>query len=84
MMKKLDGSNLCIFKLNGNIHIAQRKTILNIETELEENKGVLYKGLYEWLKEHLDYFKEHIMEGSVLCVTAWGLVLDGREYMRVV
>lgn len=67
LTEKLDGSNLCIFKLNGNIHIAQRKTILNVETELEENKGVLYKGLYEWLKEYLNYFKEHLIEGSVLC-----------------
>lgn len=67
LTEKLDGSNLCIFKLNGYVWVAQRNTILNIETELEENKGCLYKGLYEWLKEYINYFKEHLIEGSVLC-----------------
>ena len=63
--EKLDGSNLCIFKKDDVLHIAQRKTILTID-EIEENKGLLYKGLYQWLtdnKESLD----KIRNNSVVC-----------------
>ena len=35
--EKLDGSNLVIFKLEEELYIAQRNTILNIN-EIEENK----------------------------------------------
>ena len=35
--EKLDGSNLCIFKKNEELYIAQRKNIINF-SELEEQK----------------------------------------------
>lgn len=42
--EKLDGSNIGFFKVNGKLLIAQRNNIFEID-ELEENKGMLYKGL---------------------------------------
>ena len=44
--EKLDGSNLVFFKKDDELYIAQRNNILKFG-ELEENKGVLYKGLYK-------------------------------------
>lgn len=43
--EKLDGSNIGFFKVNGKLLIAQRNNIFNID-ELEENKGMLYNGLF--------------------------------------
>lgn len=67
--EKLDGSNLCIFKKDDVLYIAQRRTILSLD-EIEENKdvlkGVLYKGLYQWLIDNrLELNK--IRNGSVVC-----------------
>ena len=53
--EKLDGSNLVFFKKDDELYIAQRKNILKF-SELEENKGILYKGLYQWLKEDIGDF----------------------------
>jgi len=64
--EKLDGSNLIIFKLNGDIYFAQRNTIFKYE-ELEENKDKLYKGLLGWANEHITELKEELYEGSCLC-----------------
>ena len=63
--EKLDGSNLCIFKKDNILYIAQRKTIVSID-EIEENKDVLYKGLYQWLKDNRDELND-IRNDSVLC-----------------
>lgn len=46
--EKLDGSNLAIFKKDNTLYIAQRNNIISFE-ELDECKGILYKGLYQWL-----------------------------------
>ncbi len=64
--EKLDGSNLCIFKLNDKLYIAQRNNIISIE-ELEENKNILYKGLYAWIIEHKENLEEELCEGSCIC-----------------
>ena len=64
--EKLDGSNLVIFKLNNKIHIAQRNNIFEIN-EIEENKGLLYKGLYQWLLDNKDILKEELIENSAIC-----------------
>lgn len=64
--EKLDGSNLCIFKKNDILHIAQRKNIFTID-ELEEVKGILYKGLYEWLSNNKQILQEELIENSVIC-----------------
>ncbi len=61
--EKLDGSNIGFFKVNGELVIAQRNNIFLID-ELEENKGMLYKGLLGWIEEHGQDLKERLIEGS--------------------
>ena len=63
--EKIDGSNMCIFKKNNILYIAQRKNIFSID-ELEKAKDILYKGLYEWIKNNKDILND-IHEGSVIC-----------------
>lgn len=63
--EKLDGSNICIFKKNNILYIAQRKNIFSID-ELEDVKDILYKGLYEWIKNNKEMLND-IHEGSVIC-----------------
>ena len=64
--EKLDGSNLVFFKKNDILYIAQRKSIFTIE-ELEEVKGILYKGLYQWLLDNKDTLQSELHEGSAIC-----------------
>ena len=64
--EKLDGSNLVFFKKNDILYVAQRKSIFAID-EIEEVKGVLYKGLYQWLLDHKDVLREELNEGSAIC-----------------
>ena len=64
--EKLDGSNLVIFKKNDLLYIAQRKNIFNIN-ELEEVKGILYKGLYQWLIDNKEILINELNEGSTVC-----------------
>lgn len=64
--EKIDGSNLCIFKLNDILYIAQRNNIISIN-EIEENKNLLYKGLYGWLNEYKDFLQNELRETSCLC-----------------
>ena len=64
--EKLDGSNMCIFKKEDKLYIAQRKNII-CEDEFEEAKEIMYKGLYEWLKEHKDYLKKHLINDACIC-----------------
>lgn len=63
--EKLDGSNMCIFKKNDVLYIAQRKTILSID-EIEEHKDKLYKGLYQWINDNKEDL-ELIRNDSVVC-----------------
>lgn len=64
--EKLDGSNLCLARLNDELLICQRKTILKL-SEIDEHKDVLYKGLYQWLQEHGEELQEKLWEGAVIC-----------------
>ena len=66
LTEKLDGSNLTIFKKDDKLYIAQRKTIFTLD-ELEDVKGILYKGIYEWLKINGEYLQEHLMERACIC-----------------
>lgn len=63
--EKLDGSNLCFFKKNDMLYIAQRKTILSFD-ELEKNKDILYKGLYQWILDNKEELNT-IRENAVVC-----------------
>ena len=63
--EKLDGSNLCFFKKDDKLYIAQRNTIIGFD-ELEECKTRLYKGLYAWLEDHKAEL-ETIRNNSVVC-----------------
>lgn len=64
--EKLDGSNLCIFKKNDVLYIAQRRTILTLEEVLGARKDLLYKGLYQWLKDNEPALMK-IRNNSVVC-----------------
>lgn len=64
--EKLDGSNLCIFKLNDKLYLAQRNNIIPVD-ELEENKNLLYKGLYAWITGYKEHLKEELHEGACIC-----------------
>lgn len=64
--EKIDGSNIVIFKKNDILCVAQRKTII-IENEFESAKDIMYKGLYQWLQDHKDYLKEHLLNNACIC-----------------
>lgn len=63
--EKIDGSNLCIFKKDDDLFIAQRNTIIRF-TEIENFKSQLYKGLYQWLITNVDELNT-LRNNSVLC-----------------
>lgn len=63
--EKLDGSNLCIFKKDDLLYIAQRNTIIGFD-ELEDAKSVIYKGLHQWLVDNMDMLQT-IRNNSVVC-----------------
>lgn len=64
--EKLDGSNLAIFKKDEKLYFAQRKNIFSLD-ELEEVKGILYKGLYQWIKDNSECLQTHLLDNAVLC-----------------
>lgn len=63
--EKIDGSNLCFFRKDNELYLAQRKTILSFD-EIEEHKDILYKGLYQWIQENKDSLST-IRNNSVVC-----------------
>lgn len=63
--EKLDGSNLCIFRKEDKLYIAQRKTILSFD-EIEENKDLLYKGLYQWITDNKEMLNT-LRNDAVIC-----------------
>lgn len=66
LTEKLDGSNLCIFKKDGILYIAQRNNIFSTD-ELDDNKDMIYKGLRVWVEDHKDYLLENLHDNAVLC-----------------
>lgn len=64
--EKLDGSNLVFFKLENELFIAQRKIIYALR-EIEDVKDIMYKGLYQWLKDYGQYLEIRLHEGSAIC-----------------
>lgn len=63
--EKIDGSNLCIFKYDDILYIAQRNNIFYLD-ELEENKDKLYKGLFLWINDNKEAF-EDLHNNSAIC-----------------
>ena len=66
LTEKLDGSNLVFFKKDDELWIAQRKNIYQLK-ELDEVKDIVYKGLYQWLKDYGEIIKNNLYEGSAIC-----------------
>lgn len=66
LTEKLDGSNLVFFKKNDILYFAQRNNIISID-EIEEQKGILYKGLYQWLLDNKEYLQEQLLNNSAIC-----------------
>lgn len=84
--EKLDGSNLCIFKKDGQLYFAQRNNIIAFD-ELTEVKSSLYTGLNDWITENFDSLNT-LNEKSAICCEWIGMgklkydgVLDKRVYM---
>ncbi len=63
--EKLDGSNLCIFKKNDVLYIAQRNSIMSIY-EVQQNKNAVYRGLYQWLQDNYDELNT-LHNDAVIC-----------------
>ncbi|MDU4652149.1 RNA ligase family protein [Sneathia sanguinegens] len=63
--EKLDGSNLGIANISYNLYIIQRNTIID-QYELYEQKNLLYKGLYDFIKEHGLELLDAIQNGTVI------------------
>lgn len=64
--EKVDGSNLCFFKLDGELYIAQRNNIYTF-AEVHDVKEIVYSGLYGWLGDYGGYLKDSLHEGSAIC-----------------
>ena len=64
--EKLDGSNLCIFKKEDVLYIAQRNNIYSIN-ELEEVKGIIYKGLYQWILDNREVLEKELLNNACIC-----------------
>lgn len=67
--EKLDGSNLCFFKKDGILHIAQRNNIYTLgdmETDVDVQR-IAYKGLMGWLRSFGTQLEEELHERSVIC-----------------
>ena len=59
--EKLDGSNIGIFKINGELLVAQRNYIFRAN---EVDKTIAYKGLTGWLEENKEDLTGRLIEGS--------------------
>lgn len=66
--EKMDGSNLAMYVKDGKLKICQRNRMFDLEDLEEAQKmGIVYKGLYGFLKEYGEQIQKDIYEGSVVC-----------------
>ena len=85
--EKIDGSNLTIFKKDGEIHFATRNNIIQIPNDVENCKNILYKGMYGWIQDNHMRLCESLNEGSAICGEWIGMgnikypYLDKKFYM---
>lgn len=66
LTEKIDGGNLVFFKKDDKLYFAQRNNIICID-EIEEQKGMLYKGLYQWLLDNKDILETELHNNSAIC-----------------
>lgn len=66
LTEKIDGSNLVFFKKDDKLYFAQRNNIICID-EIEEQKGMLYKGLYQWLLDNKNVLETELHNNSAIC-----------------
>ena len=64
--EKMDGSNLCFFKYDYELYIAQRNNIFDYPSAMESSDG-LYKGMHPWLKEHGDTLRDELHDNACIC-----------------
>ena len=88
--EKLDGSNLCFFKIDNELYIATRKnifTLTEVLTNYSSIKDIIYPYLDNWLKENGSNLRDCLNNNSVICGEwlAMGKLkypdLDNRFYM---
>ena len=68
--EKLDGSNLCFFKLADELYIAMRSNIITLDdviNDYDNVKDILYTNLKEWLVENGSKLKKSLNENSAVC-----------------
>lgn len=66
LTEKMDGSNLVFFKKDGELWIGLRNNIVSY-SEIEEVKDLLYRDLYNWLKENGENLQAELNDGSAIC-----------------
>lgn len=62
--EKMDGSNLCFFKKDDVLYIAQRKNIFTLEELTKQNA---YKDLIEWLDSYGRWLQENLHPNAAIC-----------------
>lgn len=67
--EKMDGENLTIFKLNGEIQFAQHNWIFSMDEMLSDDRSRISrcKGLKYWAKNHKEDLERDLVEGSAIC-----------------
>ena len=68
--EKIDGSNLCFFKLGGELYIAMRSNIVSLtdlESDFDQVKDIIYPDLKDWLAQHGKTLKDSLNEHSAIC-----------------
>lgn len=86
--EKLDGSNLGLFKIDNELLIAQRNWLFTL-SQLNDHKGDLYKGLFDWLANHGERLKDSLHDRSGVfgewlgmgCIKYQDTELDNKFYM---
>ena len=64
--EKLDGSNLTLFKLNGQLYFGTRNWVFNFDEDVKDSKDVDYKGLYDWLVDNKEELLAYLNDGEAL------------------
>ena len=70
--EKLHGENLGIFKLDGELIIAQRNTLYFWDTIKDYGRQGIYKGLFGWLTDNAEEIATRLYEGSGV-IGEWNL-----------